>query len=130
MPISTSICEGSVGPFDLRGREGPPLENTLTREPDLYDHLLWQLHLTELASQREIAELIIGNLDPEGFLVATLEEIREMGRRSWRMRSTRRTRCERLSVWCRVSIHLGSPVRIFKRACSISWMLSASRKTL
>jgi RNA polymerase sigma-54 factor len=72
--------EGSVGPSIFEAREGPPLENTLTREPDLYDHLLWQLHLTELdARQREIAELIIGNLDPEGFLVATLEEIREMG---------------------------------------------------
>jgi len=72
--------EGSVGPSIFEAREAPPLENTLTREPDLYDHLLWQLHLTELSSrQREIAELIIGNLDPEGFLVATLEEIQEMG---------------------------------------------------
>src|SRR4051812_9353704 len=25
--------------------EAPPLENTLTRDPDLYDHLLWQLHM-------------------------------------------------------------------------------------
>ena len=29
--------------------------------------------------QREIAELIIGNLDPDGFLVATIEEIQSMG---------------------------------------------------
>jgi len=73
--------EGSVGPSIFEAREAPPLENTLTREPDLYDHLLWQLHLTEVsARQREIAELIIGNLDPEGFLVATLDEIQEMGR--------------------------------------------------
>ena len=72
---------GSAGPSIFEAREAPPLENTLTREPDLYDHLLWQLHLTEISSrQREISELIIGNLDPEGFLVATLEEIQEMGR--------------------------------------------------
>ena len=72
--------EGSVGPSIFETREAPPLENTLSREPDLYDHLLWQLHLTEISSrQREIAELIIGNLDPEGFLVATLEEIQAMG---------------------------------------------------
>lgn len=61
-------------------REAPPLENTLTREPDLYDHLLWQLHMAAIpARQREIAEVIIGNLDPQGFLVADLEEIRALG---------------------------------------------------
>ncbi len=32
--------------------------------------------------QREIAELIIGNLNPDGFLVATPEEIRAMGDRT------------------------------------------------
>jgi len=60
-------------------REAPPLENTLSREPDLYDHLLWQLHMTDVpARKRELAELIIGNLDPQGFLVADLEEIRAL----------------------------------------------------
>src|SRR5215510_4972262 len=64
----------------MEEREEPPIENSLTREPDLYDHLLWQLHMAEVAPrQREIAELIIGNLDPDGFLVATPEEIRVMG---------------------------------------------------
>jgi len=57
-------------------REAPPLENTLTREPDLYDHLLWQIHLSDFdPAQREIAELIVGNLDPDGFLVASVEEL-------------------------------------------------------
>jgi len=73
--------EGSTGPPTFEPRAAPPLENTLTREPDLYDHLLWQLHMTDVSDrQREIAELIIGNLDPDGFLVATREEIQEMGR--------------------------------------------------
>lgn len=73
--------EGSTGPAVFEAREAPPLENTLTHEPDLYDHLLWQLHMTEVEPrQREIAELIIGNLDPEGFLVADLDEICQMGR--------------------------------------------------
>ena len=55
-------------------REGPPLENRLTREPDLYDHLLWQLRMAEVSSEvREIAELVIGNLSPDGFLVATID---------------------------------------------------------
>jgi len=57
-------------------REAPPLENTLSREPDLYDHLLWQLHMMEIPQrQRELAELVIGNLNPDGFLVATDEEL-------------------------------------------------------
>lgn len=55
-------------------------ENNLTVEPDLYDHLLWQLHMTEVPPRlREIAEAIIGNLDPDGFLVASEEEICALG---------------------------------------------------
>ena len=61
-------------------REAPPIENTLSREPDLYDHLLWQLHMTDVsARQREIAELIVGNLNPDGFLVASFEELEALG---------------------------------------------------
>ncbi len=64
----------------MEEREEPPIENSLTREPDLYDHLLWQLHMAEVEPrQREIAELIIGNLNPDGFLMASPEEIRTMG---------------------------------------------------
>src|SRR5918992_1500748 len=72
--------EGSGHSSMMEEREEPPIENSLTREPDLYDHLLWQLHMAEIAPrQREIAELIIGNLNPDGFLVATPEEIQSMG---------------------------------------------------
>jgi RNA polymerase sigma-54 factor len=61
--------------------EAPPLENTLTRDPDLYDHLLWQLHMCGAPDDlRQLAELIIGNLNTDGFLVASLEELQEMGR--------------------------------------------------
>ncbi len=75
----TSTTRGSddgLGSGEWEEREAPPLENTLTREPDLYDHLLWQIHLSDFAPvEREIAELIVGNLDPDGFLVASVEEI-------------------------------------------------------
>ena len=55
-------------------------ENNLTVEPDLYDHLLWQLHMTDVPPRlRAIAEAIIGNLDPDGFLVATDDEICALG---------------------------------------------------
>jgi RNA polymerase sigma-54 factor len=66
-------------------REAPPLENTLTHEPDLYDHLLWQIsvHPDISPRQREIAELIIGNLDPDGYLVASVEELQNPDRLAW-----------------------------------------------
>src|SRR5690349_18419158 len=72
--------EGSGQSSMMEEREEPPIENSLTREADLYDHLLWQLHMADVTPrQREIAELIIGNLTPDGFLVATPEEILSLG---------------------------------------------------
>jgi RNA polymerase sigma-54 factor len=72
--------DSTTGPSVFELKDAPPLENTLSRDPDLYDHLLWQLHMSEVGPrQREIAELVIGNLDPEGFLVASSEEIQSMG---------------------------------------------------
>jgi len=70
---------------ERRGRpsetpEMPPIENTLTESPDLYDHLLWQLRMTVVDDlQREVAEAIIQNLDEDGMLRASLEEIASMG---------------------------------------------------
>src|SRR5262249_12268381 len=60
--------------------EAPPIENTLTEAPDLYDHLTWQLHMTvsdELTL--EIGEAIIHNLDEDGMLRSAVEEIANMG---------------------------------------------------
>jgi len=60
--------------------EAPPLENTLTESTDLYDHLLWQLHMTvsdDLTT--EIAESIIQNLDEDGMLRMPLEDVANMG---------------------------------------------------
>ncbi|MFP5288136.1 MAG: RNA polymerase factor sigma-54 [Thermoanaerobaculia bacterium] len=73
--------EGSGSSSMMEERDEPPIENSLTREPDLYDYLLWQLHMMSEITPRqvEIAELIIGNLNPDGFLMATPEEIRAMG---------------------------------------------------
>src|SRR5215472_2721960 len=60
--------------------EMPPIENTLTVAPDLYDHLLWQLHMTvsdELIL--EIGQAIIYNLNEDGMLQASLDEIANLG---------------------------------------------------
>jgi RNA polymerase sigma-54 factor len=61
-------------------KELPPIENTLSSAASLADHLLWQLSLqTEDESVKEIGRAIIGNLDDDGYLVASVEEIAQMG---------------------------------------------------
>jgi RNA polymerase sigma-54 factor len=61
-------------------KELPPIENTLSTSSSLTDHLEWQLSLqTEAESIREIGEAIIGNLDDDGYLVASVDEIASMG---------------------------------------------------
>ena len=63
-------------------KELPPIENTLSSSTSLADHLLWQLSMqTDDARLREIGEAIIGNLDDDGYLGATAEELAAMG--SW-----------------------------------------------
>jgi len=54
----------------------PSLENTLSAPPDLYDHLLWQLHMNTIPERLlEICDFIIGNLDEDGYLRASDDEI-------------------------------------------------------
>ena len=61
-------------------KELPPIENTLSTSASLSDHLLWQLSMqTDDALMREIGEAIIGNLDDDGYLVATVDELSAMG---------------------------------------------------
>jgi len=60
--------------------ELPPIENTLTEQPDLYDHLSWQLHMSvsdELLL--EIGDAIIQNVDEDGMLRASVSEIANLG---------------------------------------------------
>ncbi|HKO55035.1 MAG TPA: RNA polymerase factor sigma-54 [Thermoanaerobaculia bacterium] len=53
-----------------------PLENTLTRPPDLTDHLTWQLNMSDASPKvKEIGAFIIGNIDEDGYLRASTEEI-------------------------------------------------------
>ena len=61
-------------------KELPPIENTLSTAASLADHLLWQLSLqTHDDGVKEIGGAIIGNLDDDGYLVASVEEIAAMG---------------------------------------------------
>ena len=61
-------------------KELPPIENTLSSGASLADHLLWQLSMqTDEPLTREIGEAIVGNLDDDGMLVATVDELSAMG---------------------------------------------------
>src|SRR3954468_2642386 len=61
-------------------KELPPIENTLSTAASLSDHLLWQLSLqTSDERLKEIGGAIVGNLDDDGYLVASVEEIAAMG---------------------------------------------------
>jgi RNA polymerase sigma-54 factor len=61
-------------------RELPPIENTLSTASSLTDHLMWQLSMqTDDPLIREIGSAIIGNLDDDGYLVASFDELAAMG---------------------------------------------------
>jgi len=57
-----------------------PIENTLTRPPNLADHLTWQLSMSDASPRtKEIAQFIIGNIDEDGYLRASNDEIMTSG---------------------------------------------------
>ena len=61
-------------------KESPSFEQFLKSEQNLSDYLLWQLHLTITDPDVcDAAEAIIGNLNDEGYLEGTLEEIAALG---------------------------------------------------
>ncbi|MCK9419280.1 MAG: RNA polymerase factor sigma-54 [Nitrospirae bacterium] len=73
------------GNAEADDKELPSYDQTLTRLPSLSDHLLWQLHLS--ASDPDLVksgEWIIGNLDDDGYLRATLDELAQQSGESIR----------------------------------------------
>ncbi len=60
--------------------DAPTFEQFLTRPPSLADHLEWQLHMSPIEGDVcEAAISVIGNLNADGRLNATNEEIATMG---------------------------------------------------
>jgi RNA polymerase sigma-54 factor len=58
------------------GEERPSFENFLTKRTTLSDHLHWQLQLSNCTEEEQkVGTLIIGNLDEDGYLKTTLEDI-------------------------------------------------------
>ena len=60
--------------------DAPTFEQFLTRAPSLSEHLEWQLHMNPIRDELcDVALCVIGNLDHDGRLNATNEEIAAMG---------------------------------------------------
>ncbi len=60
--------------------DAPTFEQFLTKAPSLAEHLEWQLHMDSAEGDLcNAAEAVIGNLDPDGRLNATNEEIAAQG---------------------------------------------------
>jgi RNA polymerase sigma-54 factor len=64
--------------FSLEKKEVPSLENVVSKSSSLWDHLDWQANLTFFDKKdKEIAQHIIGNINEDGYLTTSVEEIAE-----------------------------------------------------
>ena len=69
---------GAYKPRESAGEEQPSRFDILTQKPDLHSHLSWQLNLSPVTDdEREVGFYILGNLDHDGFLKVSDEEIVE-----------------------------------------------------
>jgi RNA polymerase sigma-54 factor len=60
-------------------RESPSYDHRLTLPDTLQEHLVWQLRLSDMTEgEKEISMVIFGNLNGDGYLDASLEEIAAM----------------------------------------------------
>jgi RNA polymerase sigma-54 factor len=63
-------------PVEMEDSEKPSFENFLSKPSTLTDHLTWQLGSLHVAEDvYRAAELVIGNLNEEGYLIATDDEL-------------------------------------------------------
>ncbi len=63
-------------PYFSEKRDAPALENTLSKSPSLLDLLSLQANVTFTdKADKEAAQLVIGNIDEDGYLRATEEEL-------------------------------------------------------
>ncbi len=66
----------SLPSYSFEEKEVPNYENIVASKSDLKDHLAWQLQMSGISDKdKKIAGFIIGNLDRDGYLKASVEEI-------------------------------------------------------
>jgi RNA polymerase sigma-54 factor len=69
-----SMSAGAGGEWDEDRR--PSVENTLSRDSTLADHLTWQLRMGEFTpEERTIGDLLVGNADDNGYLRIGVEDV-------------------------------------------------------
>ncbi len=74
--VFREYLDDSLPPSRETRGEAPSLENILARGPSLWDHLNWQANLTFFEpEEKEIAAAIIGNINEDGYLTLSVEEI-------------------------------------------------------
>ncbi len=67
---------GYRSPGEMEDIERPSFENFLSKPGNLADHLIWQLgSISTRPEVREAAEVVIGNLSEDGYLIASDEEL-------------------------------------------------------
>ncbi len=67
---------GYRSPGEMEEIERPSFENFLSKPSNLSDHLKWQLGSIPVSSEvREAAEVVIGNLSEDGYLIASDDEM-------------------------------------------------------
>jgi RNA polymerase sigma-54 factor len=68
-------------PHFYETRDAVSLENTLSRAPTLWEHLNWQARLTFFDEEElKLAQFVIGNIDEDGYLSSSLEEVAALSR--------------------------------------------------
>jgi RNA polymerase sigma-54 factor len=69
--------DSAYNPRQYEDTEAVPLENTLSRPQGLQEYLTWQLSMSDTSAPvREIATYLVGNVDEDGYLRVSREEIR------------------------------------------------------
>lgn len=75
-PLFEEYLSAGRSPTDYEDYDKPGFETFAVRPSSLYDHLMWQINLVEQPPEvTRMAQEIIGNLTPEGYLEITLEEL-------------------------------------------------------
>ncbi|MBN1223596.1 MAG: RNA polymerase factor sigma-54, partial [Candidatus Aminicenantes bacterium] len=68
--------DNTMHSYMIEKKEAPSLESFVSKTASLWDHLEWQANLTFFdAQEKNIAEYIIGNIDEDGYLTVSVEDV-------------------------------------------------------
>lgn len=71
-----SYNANDFSPVSYEREEAPVYDNIIKSQDTLADHLLWQMRMTNLdEKQKAIGEFIIGNIDEDGYIKISLDEV-------------------------------------------------------